>query len=78
MVLNLQKIGKTKLMSLCGDIRRCTTTLARIEIISAKKFIPAMLKKYMVVQSSTKDKINASLQKKYHHYLLYYPTTFRS
>jgi len=54
LVLNLQKIGKTRLISLCGDIRRKTTTLARIEILAAKKFMAASLKKYMIVQSSTK------------------------
>ena len=54
LVLHLQKIGKTKLISLCGDIRRKTTTLARIEILAAKKFMASSLKKYMIVQSSTK------------------------
>src|SRR5688572_32480510 len=51
LVLHLQKTGKTKLISLCGDIRRKTTTLARIEILAAKKFLVASLKKYMIVQS---------------------------
>jgi DNA polymerase (family 10) len=54
LVLHLQKIGKTRLISLCGDIRRKTTTLARIEILAAKKFTANSLKKYMIVQSSTK------------------------
>ena len=54
LVSSLQAVGKTKLVCLCGDIRRKSTTVARIEIISAKKFTPASLKKYMVVQSSGK------------------------
>jgi len=54
LVLHLQKIGKTRLISLCGDIRRKTTTLARIEILAAKKFTANSLKKYMIVQSSSK------------------------
>jgi DNA polymerase (family X) len=54
LVAHLQKLGKTKMVSLCGDIRRKTTTLARIEILSARKFTAASLKKYMIVQSSTK------------------------
>jgi DNA polymerase (family X) len=58
LVENLMRLGKTKLVSLCGEIRRKSTTLARIEIISAKKFTAAVLKKFMVVRSSDKSEMS--------------------
>lgn len=55
LVDQLKSVGKTKLVSLCGDIRRKATTLARIEIISVKKFNTASLKKFMIVRTTTKS-----------------------
>lgn len=55
LVDQLKSVGKTKLVSLCGDIRRKATTLARIEIISVKKFDTASLKKFMIVRTTTKS-----------------------
>jgi DNA polymerase (family X) len=54
-VHSLQQIFKTKLVSLCGEIRRQTTTVAAIEIIiavSSNKFSTPAVKRLMVVQTT--------------------------
>jgi DNA polymerase (family 10) len=54
----LQKVFKTKLFSLCGEVRRQSTTVAGIEIITAieaKAFKAATLKRLMTIQSSSKE-----------------------
>ena len=62
LVKALQKIFKTKLISLCGDIRRQATTIERIEIIAAvpaKDFKDASLRRLITIQSSDKAQTNA-------------------
>ena len=62
LVKALQKIFKTKPVSLCGDVRRQTTTVERIEIIAAvpaKDFKDASLRRLVTIQSSDKAQTNA-------------------
>ncbi|MGZ5134502.1 MAG: helix-hairpin-helix domain-containing protein [Flavitalea sp.] len=62
LVLVLQKAFNTKLVSLCGEVRRQTTTVEQIEIIAAidsKKFKGKDLRRFMVLQSSGKTQTNA-------------------
>ena len=62
LVKALQKIFKTKPVSLCGDVRRQATTVERIEIItavSAKDFKHASLRRLITIQSSDKAQTNA-------------------
>jgi DNA polymerase (family 10) len=59
LVAALQRICKTKLVSLCGEIRRQSLTVAGIEIIAAidsKRLKGKEIRKFLVVQSSTKDR----------------------
>lgn len=57
LVSNLQKRLKTKLVSLCGEIRRQTTTVPGIELICAKKPTPAQLKGLIVISVNSKTAI---------------------
>ena len=62
LVKTLQQIFKTKLVSLCGAVRRQTLTVERIEIIAAipsKTFDTTAVRKIMVVNSSNKEKTQA-------------------
>jgi len=54
----LQQFFKTKLLSLCGEVRRQSTTVAGIEMITAiesKAFKATTLKRLMTIQSSTNE-----------------------
>lgn len=56
---SLQQIFNTKLVSLCGEIRRQTTTVSGIEIITtltAKKINSKVIGRLMIIKSSTKEK----------------------
>ncbi len=58
LVTGLQKVFKTAFVSLCGDIRRQTTTVERIEIITvipATKFKLSAIKKWMTISSSERS-----------------------
>jgi len=58
----LQSIFKTKLISLCGQVRRQSTTVECIEIIAAKpaiSFNRKALRKILIIQSSSKDQTKA-------------------
>ena len=62
LVLVFQKAFNTKLVSLCGEVRRQTTTVEQIEIIAAidsKKFKGKDLRRFMVLQSSGKMQTKA-------------------
>ncbi len=62
LVKSLQKIFKTNLVSLCGDVRRQATTVERVEIIAAvpaKDFKDASLPRLIRLQSSDKAQTNA-------------------
>ena len=55
LVDSLQKLFKTKLISLCGEVRRQSTTVAGIEIIAAidvKAFHAKNSRRYIIIQSS--------------------------
>ena len=55
LITALQKLLKIKLISLCGEIRRESTTVAGIEIIAAlppAKFRDPFLRKHLTIQSS--------------------------
>jgi DNA polymerase (family 10) len=57
LVTTLQQKLKTPLLSLCGEIRRQTTTISRIEIIAAtglKRLTQTVVGRSVIVQSSTK------------------------
>jgi DNA polymerase (family 10) len=52
----LQKLFNTKLISLCGDVRRQSTTVGGIEMVAAinsKLFNAKDLRRFMVIQSSS-------------------------
>jgi DNA polymerase (family 10) len=56
LVGQLRGLYDTNLIALCGDIRRQTLTVGSIEIVvavSSKKMTPSLLKKYMIVKSSS-------------------------
>ena len=56
----LQQIFKTKLLSLCGEVRRQSTTVAGIEFISAissKILLQKIPRKKLIIQSSSKAEI---------------------
>src|SRR5215216_1817298 len=58
LVQTLQRIFKTNLISLCGEVRRQTNTVAGIEIIAAvppKNLSDRALRRFMIIQSSVKD-----------------------
>ena len=58
LVYLLQQSLKTKLVSLCGEIRRQSTTVAAIEIIAAiglKKITSKSLGRSIIMQSSSKS-----------------------
>ena len=58
LVYVLQQFFKTKLISLCGEVRRQSTTVGAIEIISAieaRKFNDKALRRFMVIESSVKE-----------------------
>lgn len=58
-VRTLQQLFKTKLLSLCGEIRRQSTTVSRIEIVTAidaEKFKEKAIRKLLIIQSSDKEK----------------------
>jgi DNA polymerase (family 10) len=62
LVNSLKSIFKTNLIELTGEIRRQTTTVENIEIIAAvpaKKFTGTTLRRYLVIQSSEKEKTTA-------------------
>ena len=80
----LQKLFKANLVSLCGEVRRQTTTVPGIEILVAidfKKFKAKDLRRFMVIQSShngltkahTLDEIPVTIyhttNEKFHHEL---------
>jgi len=57
LIQNLQRVFKTKLIDLCGEIRRKTLTVGVIEIIAAvpiKSISKTALRRFMIVQSSAK------------------------
>jgi len=57
LIQNLQRVFKTKLIDLCGEIRRKTLTVGVIEIIAAvpiKSISKTTLRRFMIVQSSAK------------------------
>ncbi len=59
LVYVLQQLFKTKLISLCGEVRRQSTTVSAIEIISAidsRQFNDKALRRFMVIESSAKEK----------------------
>ena len=54
----LQQTFKTKLISLCGEVRRQSTTVVCIEIVAAISAINLKentLRKYLIIQSSNKE-----------------------
>ena len=58
LVYVFQQFFKTKLVSLCGEVRRQSTTVGAIEIISAidfRQFDDKSLRRFMVIESSTKE-----------------------
>jgi DNA polymerase (family 10) len=58
LVISLQKKLKTKLISLCGEVRRQSLTVAAIEIIAAigmKKLTAKTVGKEIILQASTKN-----------------------
>jgi len=58
LVTAMQKLFKTKLISLCGEIRRQSLTIASIEIIAAgiaHKIKTPLLRKLLLIESSTKE-----------------------
>lgn len=62
LVRALQKMFNTKLVSLCGEVRRQTTTVAGIEIIAAidfKTFNSQTVRRFIVIQSSSKEQTKA-------------------
>jgi DNA polymerase (family 10) len=57
LVQNLQRIFKTKLIDLCGEVRRKMLTVGAIEIVAAvpvKRVSKTALRTFMIVQSSAK------------------------
>ena len=61
LVLVLQKLFKTELVSLCGDIRRKTTTVAGIDLLAAidpKKLAKKELRNLLILQSFENGKSN--------------------
>ncbi len=59
LVMALQKTWKTKMVTLCGEVRRQTLTVGSIEILAAvdaKKIKASEIKKFLVIQSSTNEK----------------------
>jgi DNA polymerase (family 10) len=58
LVQTLHKILKTKQVSLCGEIRRQSTTIGSIEILAAidPKKISSLTRKFLVIHSSDKEK----------------------
>jgi len=59
LVERLQQIFKTKLLSLCGEIRRQSTTVSRIEIVTAipaEKLKEKAIRKLLIIQFSDKEK----------------------
>ena len=62
LIKTLQQIFKTQLVSLCGEVRRQTLTIERIEIIaaiSAKEFNTKVVRRIMVIKSSNKEQTQA-------------------
>jgi DNA polymerase (family 10) len=62
LVKTLQQIFKTKLVSLCGEVRRQALTVECIEIItaiSAKDFDTKAVRRIMIIQSSNKEQTQA-------------------
>lgn len=60
LVTAFQKAYHTKMVSLCGEVRRQNTTVPGIELIavkSSKKTDLVPLKKLMIVQTNTKDQL---------------------
>lgn len=56
LVQSLQKMLNTGLVELCGEVRRQSTTVAAIELVSAKPIKANVVKKLLVIQSVEKDK----------------------
>ena len=59
LVKTLKDIFDTKLVSLCGDVRRKTNTVAAIEIVAAipiKKFANSSLRKLLIIRSAANNK----------------------
>jgi len=62
LVAVLQKVCKTNLISLCGEIRRQSLTVAGIEIIAAataKKLADKEIKRFLLVESSSPSETKA-------------------
>jgi DNA polymerase (family 10) len=62
LIKTLQQIFKTQLVSLCGEVRRQTLTIERIEIIAAipaKEFDAKVVRRIMVIKSSNKEQTQA-------------------
>ncbi len=58
----LQTVLKTKLISLCGEIRRQATTVPGIEILGAikpKELAVSAIRKFLIIQSSNNNQTNA-------------------
>jgi DNA polymerase (family X) len=61
-VSTLRKILKTKLISLCGEVRRMSTTVAVIEIIIAapsKQLVSSALRKIIAIDSASDEQTKA-------------------
>jgi DNA polymerase (family X) len=64
LVQSLRRIFKTKLIDLCGEVRRKTLTVATIEIVAAvpvKNVSKTALRRFMIVQSSAKGETKGRL-----------------
>ena len=62
LIKTLQQIFKTQLVSLCGEVRRQTLTIERVEIIAAipaKEFDTKVVRRIMVIKSSNKEQTQA-------------------
>jgi DNA polymerase (family X) len=62
LITAMQKLFKTKWVSLCGEIRRQSTTVSGIEIIAAlpaAKFKNPALRKHLIIQSSGREQTMA-------------------
>src|SRR5690349_5114406 len=62
LVIALQKMFRTKYVSLCGEIRRQSTTVESIEIVTAinsKTLASAAIRKYLIIQSTSKNETKA-------------------
>jgi len=58
LVINLQKLLKTQLVSLSGDIRRQAPVIEKIELLAAAKIGKGQLKRLMTVNEQTANQVN--------------------